>query len=262
MIAIRTVLQQLSHGALDLVLPRHCAVCEQPMDAVERGVVCGRCWVRIEMLPHPQCARCGHPVPRGRPAAASCAWCRLLPAYVRAARSACWIVDGGVGAAVVHALKYEGWRAAAGGMADRVARLGWPPDVREERAAVVPVPLAPARERERGFNQSAEIARGLARAWGVPAWEDALVRTRATQTQTRLTPEERLVNVSGAFRASSTASARLRGAHIVVVDDVITTAATLNACAAALLAAGARIVSYATFGRAPSAGDRVQPRGA
>jgi predicted amidophosphoribosyltransferase len=77
-----------------------------------------------------------------------------------------------------------------------------------------------------------------------------------------LTPDERLVNVSGAFGHSPTAALRARGAHIVLVDDVVTTAATLNACAAALTAAGARIVSYATFGRAPGAGDRVHPRGA
>src|SRR5215218_5605132 len=147
MLALRSVLQQLAHGALDLVLPRHCALCERAMDGTDEGVVCGRCWVRVEMLPHPQCARCGHPVPRGRPAGASCAWCKLLPAYVRAVRSACWVAQGGRGAAVVHALKYAGWRAAAAGMAARVARAGWPRDVLEERAAVVPVPLAPERER-------------------------------------------------------------------------------------------------------------------
>jgi predicted amidophosphoribosyltransferase len=77
-----------------------------------------------------------------------------------------------------------------------------------------------------------------------------------TQTQTRLTPEQRLVNVSGAFRARDDARDRLRLAHIVLVDDVVTTAATLNACAAALHAGGARIVSFVTFGRAPATGDR------
>jgi predicted amidophosphoribosyltransferase len=78
------------------------------------------------------------------------------------------------------------------------------------------------------------------------------VRVRQTETQTRLTPEDRLRNVSGAFRASDDARARLRGAHVVLVDDVITTGATLNACAAALISGGARIVSYVTFGRARS----------
>jgi predicted amidophosphoribosyltransferase len=81
-----------------------------------------------------------------------------------------------------------------------------------------------------------------------------LRRTRATTSQTRLTPGERLTNVAGAFRAAEPAGGGLRGglrgAHVVLVDDVVTTAATLNACAAALVAGGARIVSYLTFARA------------
>ena len=87
-------------------------------------------------------------------------------------------------------------------------------------------------------------------------WCDVLERARATETQTRLTPEERLANVSGAFRARESARGMLRNAHVVLVDDVVTTAATLNACAAALLAGGARTLSYVTFGRAPAPGDR------
>jgi predicted amidophosphoribosyltransferase len=86
-------------------------------------------------------------------------------------------------------------------------------------------------------------------------WEEVLERTRATRTQTRLTADERLRNVSGAFRAVSAARETLRGAHLVLVDDVVTTASTLNASAAALILGGARIVSYVTFGRAPALGD-------
>jgi len=162
----------------------------------------------------------------------------------------------GTGPRIVHALKYRGWHAIAREMAERISRLRWPLDVDEERGAVLPVPLAPSRERERGFNQSERLARALAERWGLPAWCDVLERARATQTQTRLTPEERLANVSGAFRVRECARQTLRNAHVVLVDDVVTTAATLNACAAALIAGGARIVSYATFGRAPSASDR------
>jgi ComF family protein len=160
----------------------------------------------------------------------------------------------GTGATIVHALKYGGWHAAARDMGDRMARLGWPLDVVEERAAVLPVPLSASRERERGFNQSERLAEALGARWHVPVWNDVLERARATETQTRLTPEERLANVSGAFRVRD--APRLRNAHVVLVDDVVTTAATLNACAAALCAGGARILSYVTFGRAPAAGDR------
>ena len=161
----------------------------------------------------------------------------------------------GSGAEVVHALKYGGWHAIADGIAERMARLSWPRDVLEERSVIVPVPLSASRLRERGYNQSACIADALASHWRIPARGDLLIRARATETQTKLTPEQRLANVSNAFRVAARASA-FRNVHVVVVDDVITTAATLNACAAALFAGGARIVSYVTFGRAPAAGDR------
>ena len=163
-------------------------------------------------------------------------------------------MHAGTGGAIVHALKYRGWHAVAAEMADRMGRLSWPLDVLEERAALVPVPLSRSRERERGFNQSERIAAALAHRWNVPLWTDALERARSTETQTRLTPEQRLANVSGAFRVLD--NCRLRGAHVVLVDDVVTTAATLNACAAALYAGGVRILSYVTFGRAPAASDR------
>ena len=95
----------------------------------------------------------------------------------------------------------------------------------------------------------------MAPHWNIPVREDLVLRSRATETQTRLTPGERRRNVSGAFRAGVD-RATLRGMHIVLVDDVVTTAATLNACAAALYDGGARILTYVTFGRAPAAGDR------
>jgi ComF family protein len=162
----------------------------------------------------------------------------------------------GTGPSIVHALKYGRWHGLGREIAERMGRLGWPIDVIEERSAVIPVPLAESRLRERGFNQSEALARALSARWQVPAWPDALERARATETQTRLTPEERLANVSGAFRVSDAVRRRLANQHVVLVDDVVTTAATLNACAAALVSGGARIVSYVTFGRAPAARDR------
>ena len=169
----------------------------------------------------------------------------------------CWLPAGTAGP-IVHALKYGGWTATAAGIADRMSRLAWPADVIAERTALVPVPLARQRERERGFNQSALLASQLAPRWGIPVWDSVIARGRATQSQTRLTPSERAGNVVGAFHATAGARAMLRGAHVILVDDVITTGSTLNACAETLFEAGARILSYVTFGRAPASGDRAR----
>jgi ComF family protein len=180
----------------------------------------------------------------------------MLPPFVRSVRSVCWATAGS-GQSIVHALKYDGWWRVADGMAARMARLDWPADVAEERAALVPVPLAASRQRQRGYNQSECVARALAVWWRLPVRSDVLERTRETPTQTRLAPEERIRNVHGAFRATLAARNVLSGAHVVLVDDVVTTAATLNACATALFESGTRIISYVTFGRAPALGDRT-----
>ena len=238
-------------GAIDLFLPRVCVSCQRLLSRIETGIVCSLCWSRLPYLPSPQCERCGHPVSSG-----SCKWCDLLPPYVRAVRSVCWMpVDPA--SSIVHALKYEGWSGVGNEIAARMSHLSWPKDVVDERTALIPIPLASARKRQRGYNQSALIARGLARRWRIPVWEEIVTRSRETSSQTKLTPEQRLDNVAGSFRIDDRESEKLRGAHLVIVDDVVTTAATLNACARALFESGARIISYVTFGRAHASGDRL-----
>ena len=235
------------NSALDLLVPRTCVCCDASLGSTDHRVLCRLCVQRLPRIPSPHCDRCGHPRTVG-----SCRWCELLPPFVRATRSVCW-VPGGTAGEIVHKLKYSGWTALAEPMAEQMARLNFPMDVVEERDMLVPVPLAPARARERGYNQSELLARKLAAHWGVDVVE-AVVRHRATETQTRLAPGERLRNVAGAF-ATVVDSTDLAGRHVVLVDDVITTAATLNACAKALHEGGARIISYVTFGRARAAGD-------
>lgn len=238
-----------------LILPRVCVSCSSLLGSARESMACDLCWRRVTELPRPCCARCGHPG-----VGVSCRWCPLLPPYVRCVRSYCWM-PGGVAERLVYAFKYEGWRALAPELAVRMARVSWPADVRDELAALVPVPLSASRLRERGFNQSELLARALAPALGCELWSDVVERPRATSSQTRLTPEQRLRNVAGAFKVVAGAPSKLRGAHVMLVDDVVTTAATLNECAATLWNAGARIVSYVTFGRARAAGDAPPSRG-
>lgn len=256
-------------SVFDVVLPPACAICRAALPSGAAGIVCDVCEARVVPLTNPLCTRCGHPrlsvgapLPAGASATGApeelppCRWCDRLPAYVRCVRSACRM-DVGTGAALVHALKYDGWHAVATTMARRMARLDFPDDVVRERAALVPVPLSAVRLRERGYNQAASLSHALAARWRIPVWEQVVLRTRHTQSQVQLTPSERAGNVSSAFATGSGATSVLRGSHVLLVDDVVTTASTLNATAHALTEGGARTISYITFGRAPDPGDRT-----
>lgn len=145
----------------------------------------------------------------------------------------------------VRALKYRGATRSAAwlgrSLAGQVKRAGWTPDV------VCPVPLHASRRRQRGYNQAALLSRALATALGTPHRE-ALERLRVTPPQARLSREARSANVAGAFRAA--AGADVRGRCVLLVDDVLTTGATLRACAVALRAAGAGTVLAAVVARA------------
>ncbi|MFL5538922.1 MAG: ComF family protein [Longimicrobiaceae bacterium] len=240
--------RDLWHGALDLVFAPVCVACREPIDTADpERMVCRLCWLKCRPLPSTKCPRCWTPLAWDREPAPTCDSCRPWPAPVRAIRSA--FAMGEVPRRLVHALKYRGWEAAAGPMAARMARMEFPADVEREAALVVPVPTSAARRRERGYNQAELLARALAARRGWTAEARLLVRTRATATQTALHPGERRANVARAFAVPPGLAAELRGEHVLLVDDVWTTGATALACVEALLEAGARVASVATFAR-------------
>lgn len=232
---------------VDALLPPVCVSCGAALLPGEQADgVCSLCWTRAPKLPEPLCRRCGSP--RVDPAEeGTCQECAAWPAFLVAARAP-YVMDGAA-AAVVHGLKYGGWHRVAASMARRMAALRFPERVEADLAAVVPVPLASSRERERGFNQAALLGEAVARLRGL-RWEPAaLRRTRDTATQTALPPAQRAANVRGAFEATPAARA-WEGAHLLLVDDVLTTGATGVECARALCRAGVRAVSVLTFARA------------
>jgi ComF family protein len=179
---------------------------------------------------------------------------------VSCARSWCW-ADNVVAQPLIHALKYHGWHAAAVELAERMARLDLAPLPVAQRRILVPVPLSRGRERERGYNQSACLASALAQYWCTGPPVELLTRSRDTPTQTRLTPVQRLHNVASAFRVDARRLSTCGDAALILVDDVVTTGATLNACADALAGAGAHTICYITFGRARDPRDARPSRG-
>jgi len=249
------VLAAVRRVALDveaLLLPLSCLACREPLASRRDEPLCDPCRHRLRALAPPRCARCAQTLDRweleadDRPddVPPACGFCRSWPEALAWADSACWF-DDGPARALVHALKYDGWRAAAAPMGSLMARR-LAPRLRGVDC-LVPIPLGRRRRRERGHNQAEEIARDIGRRLGIPVAPTLLARTRETRTQTALHPGERRANVAGAF---GTAGVRA-GARVALVDDVLTTGATLAAAAQALSAAGAGAVGAVTFARAP-----------
>lgn len=139
---------------------------------------------------------------------------------------------------IIHRFKYDGYFAVAPALAD-IMVADWPFDLLQPEV-VIPVPLHPRRERRRGFNQSALLGRRLAQELNLLYRPGTLRRIRHTAPQVGLGPEERMNNVAGAFVAQG---ADIEGRHLLLVDDVLTTGATMKAAAGTLLAAGAASVS-------------------
>jgi ComF family protein len=215
------VLAPLLSPLLEFALPQRCANCEAPAGA--SSVLCEPCLARIPQVPGVLCATC---LTRGD-APFAC----LRHPHTQVASA--WVYDDPA-AAVVQALKYDGRpqiAAALGGVLARALPALWRADL------VLEMPLHPARQRERGYNQASALADALAEAASVPRAPGAIQRTRATAPQARLGQRERRQNVSGAFQVRH--PARLRGRRVLVVDDVLTTGSTMQACLGALAAAGA-----------------------
>ncbi len=237
--AWRTILQ----SAADLVLPPVCVVCRAPVDS--HGLVCGPCFAGIDFISSPVCTRLGVPLPYDTgepylPAAAIAA----PPAYDRAravARYSETMRD------LIHSFKYRDRQDGLRLFSRWLARA-WK-DILADADLLVSVPRCRSRLWLRRFNQSALLARGLEKHIQVRADCFVLWRTRRTASQVGLSAAQRKRNVAGAFQVSPTRRHEVCGKSVVLVDDVITTGATIQACARVLKRARAARVDVLALAR-------------
>ena len=229
-------------SALDLLLPPRCLGCGITVQA--QGLLCAACWGGLTFLGPPHCRLCGYPLPHAVPEEPLCAACAAEPPVYDRARAALRYDDGSRG--LILRFKHADRTDTAPAFGRWLAQAG--ADLLPEADLIAPVPLHRWRFLRRGYNQAAILAHALARESGVALVPDLLQRSRATRSQQGLSGRARLDNITaGAFRIHPWHARRVTGARVLLVDDVLTTGATLGACAAALGGA----VGALTYARTP-----------
>lgn len=226
-----------------ILFPPTCPSCRRMV--TRPGTVCGSCWPKIRFLEQPWCDVLGTPFPHEMGDGIISAQALANPPVFRRVRSAA--VYDGVAGALVRQLKYRDATHLAPWLAEWMARAGR--ELLADTDIIVPVPLHRARFFARRFNQSAELARALARQSGKPFHPQALLRHRRTTEQAGLGARARNANVRGAFSVPDRQALLVGGKSVLLVDDVYTTGATVSAATRALTRAGARAVDVLTFAR-------------
>ena len=246
---------KLKTVALDLLFPPHCAACQRL-----GAWLCADCIGKVEAIVPPLCPRCGLPQaspPIGDPRGTLCGRCQASPIRLDGLRA--YAIHDGPLRKAIHAFKYEDLRGLAA-LLGQLMEDGWtrlaPHDL--ELDAIVPVPLHRSRQRQRGYNQAALLARELGQRLQIPVIEDAIVRSKATAPQVDLNAQARRANVRDAFRCEGNS---LSGKHVLLVDDVCTSGATLESACLALRGAGVSSVWACTLTRARPDTGAVDPPG-
>lgn len=236
----------MAHKGLDLLLPPLCPATGVEVDA--HGTVAADYWASLRFIRKPCCEQCALPFPHdlgGAEGPLLCGSCIEHPPHFRRARAA--LVYDDASRAIITRFKYGDQLQAIRSFVPWLREAA--ADVLPDVDVLLPVPLHRFRLLKRRYNQSALLVRALAAATDKPALLDVLTRVKATPSQGRLTRKEREENMKGAFAVRDVS--RIQGKTVLLIDDVFTTGATLNACAQALYGAGAIAVDVLTIARVP-----------
>lgn len=247
----QVVIKPLLNSFLDWLLPPLCPLTGEPVE--HQGMISAKAWTLLRFVSAPFCPVCG--VPQSftyenqyiseQGVAPSCASCLTNPPPFAKARAA--LVYDDASRKLILSFKHADQTYAVKTFTPWLVRAGadfWP-----DRPLLVPVPLHRWRLLRRRYNQSALLSHALARQLDLTCMADGLLRVRATPTQGHLKAKERAQNVRKAFMLNPRHAQRLRGSHVVLVDDVFTTGATVKECAEALLRAGVQRVDILTLAR-------------
>ena len=242
MTSLQEILRKGSVSLLDLIYPLRCAHCGERLTK-EEGGLCACCLSQIPKNIPPFCPTCGRQT--ALPANVQCSACegKIFP-FDRL-----WFVAPyeGIVRDSLHRLKYEGKKPLAQSLEQLLIAFAKQYLYSLHFDAVLPVPLSREKERERAFNQSALFAKALAKAFSISYSSGNLIRVRPTLSQVTLSKPERLKNVRGAFRVKH--SSAYAGKDLLLIDDIVTTGATVSSASKSLREAGAKTVSVLTLAR-------------
>ena len=232
-------------AGLGFIYPEVCQICSGERAGAAEGFVCALCWQKVRFITPPYCERCGLPYEGEINISFECQNCREMDFHFLTARSA--VVASGLALEIIRRYKYHREMWFEPFLADLLIRQAAPALAREKWDMIVPVPLHPAKQREREFNQAENLALRLSHATSIPMNKSLLRRVEPTRTQTRLSRSARQANVLQAFALRGETG--LDGERVVVLDDVFTTGATTSACARLLKSAGAGDICVWTVAR-------------
>jgi len=241
--ALHSFLAAWSSRALDLILPPQCPITGEPVAAP--GLLSAKAWAKLQFIDDPVCARCGAPFAHDHGEGAECAACIAEPPAFGRARAA--VVYDDASHRLIVGFKHSDRTELNPLFGAWLARAGGPLIGKE--TILVPTPLHWRRLLSRRYNQAGLLAAAAGRATGAMVAYDVLKRLRPTPPQQALSADARRRNVAGAFAVRPERTCDIMGAHIVLIDDVLTTGATLSACARALKKAGAASVDALVLAR-------------